>query len=94
MTINTKPVHFAQHVQTNEDIKEYLSIQMEENGIDGLIWGLNNLAKHKGMTEISKATGLNRQHLYRSLSENGNPKLETIDKIVRALGLRLSVEKL
>ncbi len=94
MTIKTKPFVFAQHVKTDKDVREYLAVQIEENGVNGLIWGLKHLAQHKGMTQVAKDAGVNRQSLYRSLSENGNPKLETIDKIVRALGFKLTVEKL
>ena len=94
MTIETRPFVFAQHVESKKDATEYLAILLEENGIQGLIDGLQHLAKNKGMTALAKEAGVNRQSLYRSLSKDGNPKIETIDKIVRALGFKLTVEKL
>jgi probable addiction module antidote protein len=48
-------------------------------------------ARLGGMTALSDRTNLNREALYRSLSQNGNPTLETLTKIMEALGLRLTV---
>lgn len=49
--------------KTKEDMALYLSIYLEEGGINGLLDGLNHLAKDKGITETAKLSGLNRQHL-------------------------------
>lgn len=43
------------------------------------------------MTEVAKEAGVTRASLYKSLSAEGNPRFETINKIVEALGGRLSV---
>jgi probable addiction module antidote protein len=79
-----------------EDVGLYLSIFLEENGVQGLIDGLRHLAKAKAkvMSTIANNASVNRQSLYRSLAKNGNPKIETIDKIIRALGFKLTIEKL
>ena len=45
-----------------------------------------------GMTLIARNTGLNRENLYRVLSEQGNPELNSLEKLLKALGLRLAVE--
>jgi probable addiction module antidote protein len=94
MSLETKPFEFAKDVDSGDDIALYLSIFLEENGVQGLIEGLKHLAKAKGMSTIANDAGVNRQSLYRSLAKNGNPKIETIDKIVRALGFKLTIEKL
>jgi probable addiction module antidote protein len=39
---------------------------------------------------LAKKTGLAREALYRALSDDGNPELATVLKVLRALGLRLS----
>jgi probable addiction module antidote protein len=94
MSLQTKPFEFAKDVESGDDVALYLSIFLEENGVQGLIEGLKHLAKAKGMSTIANDAGVNRQSLYRSLAKNGNPKIETIDKIVRALGFKLTIEKL
>ncbi len=44
-----------------------------------------------GIARIADLTGLNRQQLYRTLSENGNPELRSLSKILGVSGLRLAV---
>ena len=51
---------------------------------------LGDIARSKGMASIAEATGLGRESLYKSLSENGNPELATVLKVVDALGLKLT----
>lgn len=53
---------------------------------------LRNVAESAGgMTWLARQTGLCRESLYRVLSENGNPRLSSLDAILRALGLRLTI---
>jgi probable addiction module antidote protein len=53
---------------------------------------LSRVAKVKGVREISVKAKLNRESLYRLLSEDGNPTLTSLHAISDALGLKLSVE--
>ena len=45
-----------------------------------------------GMTALADKTGLSRETLYRTLSERGNPRLDTLAAILAAFGLRLTVQ--
>jgi probable addiction module antidote protein len=45
-----------------------------------------------GMAALAEKTGLSRETLYRTLSEKGNPRLDTLTAILAAFGLRLSVQ--
>ncbi len=44
-----------------------------------------------GMASLSKTTRLNREALYRALSRDGNPRLDTLTKVLAAMGLRIGV---
>ncbi|STQ45832.1 Predicted transcriptional regulator [Ewingella americana] len=44
------------------------------------------------MTHIAQETGLSREQLYRSFSQNGNPTLKTTLAVLKALGLSLSLK--
>lgn len=46
-------------------------------------------ARSQGMTDVARKTGLSREHLYRSLSDTGNPTLKTTLAVMQALGLEL-----
>jgi DNA-binding phage protein len=45
-----------------------------------------------GLAALAEGAQLNREHLYRMLSENGNPELRGLEALLDALGFRLSVE--
>lgn len=47
-----------------------------------------------GVQDVAKKANLNPTQLYRTLSEQGNPELRSLSAILRAMGLRLAVEKL
>ena len=91
MTLKTKSYEFAQHVETEDDIREYLSAFLEDDGAQGFIDALGHLAKKKGMTEIARSAGISRQNLYRTLTADGNPSFITVSKVVEALGLELVI---
>ncbi len=65
---------------------------MEGNDPKHIARALGNVARSKGMSEIAKKSGLGRQALYRALSEDGNPTLETLLGVLDALGLQLTVQ--
>ena len=49
-------------------------------------------ARSLTMTQLAEDADLGRQALYRSLSKDGNPELQTLTNVLRELGLRLAVE--
>ena len=53
---------------------------------------LGVVARAKGMAQIARATGLSREQLYRSFSENGNPTLKTTIAVMKALGIELTAK--
>ena len=81
-------------LKTNPDQQvEYLRAALEENDMpEVFLSALKNVAKARGITSLANDTGLNRESLYKMLSESGNPELRSMYKILDALGLRLSVE--
>ncbi|MDR3425080.1 MAG: putative addiction module antidote protein [Alphaproteobacteria bacterium] len=48
-------------------------------------------ARPGGMTRLAKRTALTREALYRSLSKKGNPRLDTLTKVLDVFGLRIGV---
>ncbi|WP_438727812.1 addiction module antidote protein [Parasphingorhabdus sp. DH2-15] len=91
--IKTKVFDPAKYLQSEEDIITYLDEAMKDNDPAFIARALGDIARSEGMTEISKRTGLGRQALYKALSEQGNPTLETVTAIIQSLGLRLSVQR-
>ncbi len=48
-------------------------------------------AAQGGMAKLSKTAHLNRETLYRTLSDDGNPRLDTLAKLLAAMGMRIGV---
>ena len=46
-----------------------------------------------GIGALAKTAGVSRESLYRTLSRRGNPKIDTIMELLRALGLKLTIER-
>lgn len=92
--IQTQLWDAANHLETKEDIAAYLEAALEDGDPALIAAALGDIARSKGMTQISRDTGLGRESLYKALSVEGNPKFTTILKVVRALGLRLQVTPL
>lgn len=91
MTVETLPFDSAKHLETEEDIALYLEAVLEAGDPALLCHALGQVARAKGMTQLARETGLAREALYRALSADGNPELATVMKVMRALGVRLSV---
>lgn len=53
---------------------------------------LRNVAEAKRISKVAEDAGVNRETLYRTLSEEGNPTLRTLNSVLAVLGLRLGVE--
>jgi probable addiction module antidote protein/putative addiction module killer protein len=87
------PFHLADHLEA-DDIPGYLAGVIHDGDTRALPLALREAAEVLGMAELSRRTGLNRETLYRTLSERGNPRLDTLATILDAFGLRLAVEPL
>lgn len=81
----------ADYLKTDEDIKLFLKEAASSGDAADFIHALNTASRAKGMTEVAKQAGVTRASLYKSLAEDGNPRFETITKIVEALGCKLVV---
>lgn len=87
----TRPWDVAEHLRTEKDMAAYLEAVLEDGDPSLVAAALGDIARAKGMTQISRETGLGRESLYKALSPEGNPEFATVLKVVRALGLRLHV---
>lgn len=58
----------AQYLQDEADIVEYLRQVLEEGDSAELASALGHIAKARGMTEIAKASGIQREALYKSFA--------------------------
>ena len=83
----------------DEDLKDpteavgYLNACLEDGDPEVFLLALRDVARARGgVAKLAEITDLNREHLYRMLSQNGNPELRSLEALLDALGFRLSVE--
>ena len=74
------------YLKTDEDIKEYLNASFATGDSKLISRALGDVAKIKGMSKIARKTKLDRSNLYNSLTEQGDPKLSTVTKIIKNFG--------
>jgi probable addiction module antidote protein len=85
----TKRWDAADHLKSDADVIAYLEAAFEvgDSGVVGA--ALGDIARAKGMTQVARQAGLGRESLYKALSAGGNPELDTVLRVVRALGIKL-----
>lgn len=79
-------------LETDDDIAVFMADALETGDSSYIAKALGVVARAKGMTEISRQTGLSREQLYRSFSERGNPTLKTTLAVMRALGVDITAK--
>jgi probable addiction module antidote protein len=84
---------FYKELGDADSAETYLNDAMESGDTKLILLAVRDIAKVRGVAEISKRTGIQREHLYTILSEQGNPTLENFSAIVDALGYELQVKK-
>jgi len=88
----TRPFDMANYLDSEAAIAEYLSQVLEEGDATELAQALGDIARARGMSQLARETGLSRESLYKGLSGQRTPTADTLLKVVRALGYRLSIE--
>ncbi len=91
MTLKTLPWDSAAHLETDEDIANYLDAVLEENDPALVAYALGVITRAKGIQRLARQTGLDRETLCRAFSAEGHPEWTTVLKISTAMGLRLSI---
>lgn len=92
MAIKTAPFDAAKYFSTEEAQVDLLSDALQSGDAGYIAAAIGTVAKARGMTHVAAETGLNRQALYAALKEGGNPTLDTVLKVIGALGFRLTAQ--
>ena len=79
----------SDYLDCDEAIAEYITQVLADGDTKEFLRAISYIARAKGMTEVSKETGLSRASLYKTLEENAKPRFETVIKILKSFGIRL-----
>ena len=91
--VELKKFDAVDFLDNDEVMIEYLNAALQENDPKYFARALGNVARAKGMASIAETTGLGRQSLYRSLSADGNPRIDTLFRVIDSLNFRLAITR-
>lgn len=84
------PFDAARYLTDDAAIAEYLNAVLETDDLDLLLLALGDVARARGMAQVAKDAGLGRESLYKALTPGAKPRFDTVLKVARALGVRLT----
>lgn len=79
----------ADYLDDDEAIAEYLTQVMSDGDDSELAAALGHIAKARGMTQIAKDAGIGRESLYKALRSDAHPRFDTVNRVFKALGVKL-----
>ena len=80
----------AEALTSDDAVASFMAEAFASEDTGYIAHAIGVVARAKGMTQIATETGLSREQLYRSFSENGNPTLKTTIAVMKALGVELT----
>ncbi|WP_202307122.1 addiction module antidote protein [Dryocola clanedunensis] len=92
MKLKITDYDFTSALVDDEAIAIFMADALETGDAAHIASALGIVAKAKGMTSVAADTGLSREQLYRSFSEEGNPTLKTTLAVMKALGIELTAK--
>jgi probable addiction module antidote protein len=93
MAPETFPIDLAAFCEREEAQTHFLDDALATSHAGTIAGALGLIARVRGMSGLAAVTGMKRQQLYRALSADGNPTLDTLTRVMTALGYRLSAER-
>lgn len=94
MTITTRPFDAAEYLETPADQAALINDAVADGDPRFIAGALGAVARARGgIARLAEETGLSRQALHKALSEDGNPTLDTIVKVLKALGFTMKIEE-
>jgi probable addiction module antidote protein len=93
MPLKTRPFDAADYLDTAADQADLLSDALDSGDPRYIAYALGAVARARGgIARLAREAGMNRQALPKALSENGNPTLDTVLKVLKALGLQMRIK--
>ena len=86
------PFDAARYLTDDDAVAEYMNAVLETGDSDLLLMALGDVARARGMAQVAKDTGLGRESLYKALAPGAKPRFDTVLKVARALGVKLTAQ--
>jgi probable addiction module antidote protein len=91
MALETTPWDAVDNLTSLEAERAYLESAFEDGDPAVIAAVIGDIARARGMSQIARDAGVSREAMYKSFRREGNPTLETLTNVMKALGMKLSV---
>lgn len=82
----------AELLHSPEAIAACVEAAFEDGDPSVIAHALGVVARARGMTQLARDAGLSRDAMYKAFQPDGNPTLQTLTSVMKALGMKLSAE--
>lgn len=86
--------YLLQRLRDPAEAAEYINGALEDGGMPELMMALRDVAEARGVGHVAARAGLNRENVYRMLSDKGNPRLSSLFPLLSALGVEIQAKPL
>ncbi len=91
--VRTKIHDVSEQLRNPAEMAAYIEamLKLAPDDARSISLALGDVARAYGMSKIAKEAGLSRESLYKALSEDGNPSLDTVVRVARIVGMRFKL---
>ena len=91
-TKDYKP-QLLKRLKNTEYCVAYLSEVLENESQEAFLIALRNVidARDESITNLAERIGITRQGLYKLLSAEGNPRLSTLNELLKTIGMKIQI---
>ncbi|KNX79403.1 addiction module antitoxin [Pseudomonas sp. 250J] len=91
---NTNRFEASRFLDNPETIAAFLAEAMHSNDAQTLMQAIGEVAKAIGVNQFAQDAGVNRESLYKTLKGGDKTRFATVQKLMLALGVELTVRPL
>ncbi|RDJ20604.1 putative addiction module antidote protein [Bosea caraganae] len=91
MALETTRFDIQDHLKSRDEQVAYLEAALDEGDPSFIAVALGDIARARGVTKLAQEAGISRETIYKTFRQGGNPTLETISAVTKALGLKLAL---
>lgn len=91
MALKLEPFNPADMLNTDEEIADFLTEAYLDDDPAVFVLALGDVVKKKGMADLARQTGLSRESLYKTFNGKVQPRWDTVHRLLKALGVKLTV---
>ena len=92
MVLKTSLWDSAELLDNPERVAAYVEAAFEDGDPSLITHALGVVARARGMSQLAKEAGLSRDAMYKAFQPDGNPTLQTLTSVMKALGMKLSAQ--